>query len=274
MSKFSLAPPPSDVGTDLLGMDAFEDSSVASTTTANSEDKLRSGDASAASSALSSAASSSADLAGLRDAEPGEPAAEPEAGFEGGAIAGDGDGEVPDDMHTSNMGFFDRLVRHTQVGTAHAFPHLTQPFLAQAKSSSHTADYKVTFPPGPIGISLEKDVHGRQCLVKAFRNVKNDKGELVDGPAKRSGLIVLGDIVTQIDGEDVLELTFQQTMMRLRQAQESEHTLTFRSIDNVSDLSVFGGDTDLKETKRLIHMQKEKWYGRAKVLSSGPPPYS
>ena len=60
-----------------------------------------------------------------------------------------------------------------------------------------------------------------------------------------------------------LQLTFKQTMMRLRKAQESEHTITFKNADHVHDLSQYGGDTALKETKRLIHAQKEKARRRA-----------
>ena len=73
---------------------------------------------------------------------------------------------------------------------------------------------------GPVGLSLEKDSHGRQCLVRTFRQVPGPDGKLIDGPAQRSGLVAVGDLVTEIDGEDVLELTFKQTMMRLRKAQE------------------------------------------------------
>ena len=119
---------------------------------------------------------------------------------------------------------------------------------------------QVTFPPGPVGLSLEKYSHGRQCVVRTFRQIPGPDGKLVDGPAQRSGLVAVGDLVTEIDGEDVLELTFKQTMMRLRKAQEHEHTITFKNADHVGDLSQYGGDTALKETKKLIHMQKERWY--------------
>jgi len=245
MSQFTLPPPSNDKGEDLLGLGDIssspgynfgEDSSVASTSSAASDAGLTGGTIaqlppSTASSALSSAASSTANLTAL-----GLSSQEPESGFEGGAIGTESTSETTEkQMHNSNMGFFDRI----------------------AKESSHTDSYGVTFPAGPIGISLEKDSHGRQCLVRAFRQVKDDQNRLVDGPAKRSGLIVIGDVVTAIDGEDVLELTFQQTMMRLRAAQEKEHTLTFKSMEHVGDLSGFGGDQDLKETKKLIHQQKE-----------------
>jgi len=142
-----------------------------------------------------------------------------------------------DTMHSSNMGFFDRI-----------------------NKEGGGADYKVTFAPGPVGISLDKDAHGRQCLVKSFREVKGPDGKMQDGPAKRSGLIAVGDVITEIDGQSVMELTFKQTMMRLRQVQEKEHTLTFKNHDHIHDLSQYGGDTEIKETKRLIHGQKERWY--------------
>ena len=49
-------------------------------------------------------------------------------------------------------------------------------------------------------------------------------------------------------------------MARLRAAQEAEHTLTFKSMECIGDLSSFGGDKELKDARKLIHEEKEKWY--------------
>ena len=141
-------------------------------------------------------------------------------------------------MHLSNAGFFDKLGK-----------------------ASTSGEYTVTFQPGSIGLTLDKDTHGRQCVVKAFRPVKHPgSGALVDGPAKRGGLIVVGDVVTKIDGMDIMELTFKQTMMRLREVQDREYTLTLVSIENAKDLSMYSGDKDINESRKHIHLQKEKWY--------------
>ncbi|GMI44046.1 hypothetical protein TrCOL_g5391, partial [Triparma columacea] len=164
--------------------------------------------------------------------------------FQGGAIGDSGEGHQGvgessgKSMRMANAGFFDMI-----------------------EKEGGGADFKVTFGVGPVGITLKKDEHGRQCLVKSFRDVKDPAtGRMVDGPAKRSGLIAVGDVITEIDGESVMELTFKQTMMRLRQAQDREHTLTFKNPDHIHDLSRYGGDVEMKETRRLIHRQKERWY--------------
>ena len=56
-------------------------------------------------------------------------------------------------------------------------------------------------------------------------------------------------------------LLFSLLRSALRSALRSsqhEHIITFKNADHVGDLSQYGGDTALKETKRLIHMQKER----------------
>ena len=95
-----------------------------------------------------------------------DPEGDPEGSFTGQAIGDSSTASTAaqssaaaSSIHVSNVGFFDRL----------------------AKASSHSDSYSVTFPPGPIGMTLEKDEHGRQCLVKGFREVEDEKGRKVDG---------------------------------------------------------------------------------------------
>ena len=58
----------------------------------------------------------------------------------------------------------------------------------------------------------------------------------------------------------MMELTFKQTMNRLRIAQESNYSVTFQNMDHVEGLSKYSGDVEIKESRRFIHMEKEKWY--------------
>ena len=97
-------------------------------------------------------------------------------------------------------------------------------------------EYDVKFPPGKVGVTLEPDVTGRQCIVKSFTQKK--VGQVDDGLAKRSGMICVGDCIIAIDGESVLDLTFKQTMVRLRSQQDKAHTLTFKSISAGRDQMV------------------------------------
>jgi len=121
----------------------------------------------------------------------------------------------------------------------------------------------VTFPPGNIGITLEPSADGRQCVVKAFpkrRDEKSTTNAMLEGPAARSGLVCIGDVIVALDGESVMDLTFKQTMAKLRASQDKHHIISFRSIDSISDLSQFntGHAKDISETRKLIHSEKEK----------------
>ena len=97
--------------------------------------------------------------------------------------------------------------------------------------------------------------------VKGFPQKK--LGDVDDGLAKRSGVICIGDCIVAIDGESVLDLTFLQTMNRLRNIQDKSHTLTFRSSEHLKNLSQHTANSpfgELNETRKMIHREKEKWY--------------
>ncbi|DAZ93979.1 TPA: hypothetical protein N0F65_005490 [Lagenidium giganteum] len=122
--------------------------------------------------------------------------------------------------------------------------------------------YDVTFEKGPIGLELETDWYGRQAVVKGFRKVQNNQ----DGPAKLCGIIRVGDVLTAINGETCLEMSFQETLAKLRDVSGGKHTLHFKSLEAAGDLSVYTNDLDIVQAKKFIHEHKQSFYA--------PPPRS
>ncbi|TYZ60958.1 hypothetical protein PybrP1_011238 [[Pythium] brassicae (nom. inval.)] len=112
--------------------------------------------------------------------------------------------------------------------------------------------YDITFERGPIGLALETDWYGRQAVVKGF---KDD-----DGPAKQCGVIRIGDVLTAIDGESCLEMSFQETLAKLRQVSSCRHVLHFKSLEATGDLSVYNSDMGILQAKQFIHEHKERFY--------------
>lgn len=121
--------------------------------------------------------------------------------------------------------------------------------------------YDVTFEKGPIGLELETDWYGRQAVVKGFKKVQSDQ----DGPAKLCGIIRIGDVLTAINGDSCLEMSFQETLARLREIGKGKHVLHFKSLEAAGDLSVYNNDMDIIQAKKFIHQHKEKFYRQ-------PPP--
>ncbi|TMW58210.1 hypothetical protein Poli38472_011798 [Pythium oligandrum] len=115
--------------------------------------------------------------------------------------------------------------------------------------------YDVTFAKGPIGLELETDWYGRQAVVKGFKQIKNE-----DGVAKTCGVIRVGDVLTAINGESCLELSFQETLAKLRTVSKGRHTLHFKSLEAAGDLGIYNQDTDIIQAKKFIHQHKEKFY--------------
>ncbi|RLN68600.1 hypothetical protein BBJ29_001514 [Phytophthora kernoviae] len=106
--------------------------------------------------------------------------------------------------------------------------------------------------------SLSKtDWYGRQAVVKGFRSI-NAAGD--EGPAKRCGLIRVGDVLTAIDGESCLEMDFQETLEALRRAGKSRHTLHFKSLEAAGDLSIYASDKDLVQARAFINQHKQRFY--------------
>lgn len=131
-----------------------------------------------------------------------------------------------------------------------AAPHI------QATQARGYDSYDVTFEKGPIGLELETDWYGRQAVVKGFRKVLNGQ----DGPALQCGIIRVGDVLTAIDGASCLEMSFQETLAKLRDVSGRRHVLHFKSLEAAGDLSVYNSDMDIIQAKRFIHQHKEKFY--------------
>ncbi|KAE8881445.1 hypothetical protein PF005_g19129 [Phytophthora fragariae] len=129
--------------------------------------------------------------------------------------------------------------------------------------------YDVTFDHGPVGLDLETDWYGRQAVVKGFRAV-NSAGD--DGPAKRCGLIRVGDVLTAINGQSCLETNFQETLEALRLAGKSRHTLHFKSLEAAGDLSVYANDKDVMQARKFIHQHKQRFY-RPPCVPEGENPH-
>lgn len=135
---------------------------------------------------------------------------------------------------------------------------------ARLKSSSHFMDvftqrapeYEVAFECGPIGLELETDWYGSQACVKSFRKMLN--GE--DGPAKRVGVIRIGDVLTHVNDVCVLEYSFQETLDFLREVSPRPHRLRFKDVEAVGDMGQFRQDKDLMQARKFIHQHKEHFY--------------
>ncbi|EEY60023.1 ATP-binding Cassette (ABC) superfamily [Phytophthora infestans T30-4] len=128
--------------------------------------------------------------------------------------------------------------------------------------------YDVTFARGPVGLDLETDWYGRQAVVKGFRAI-NAAGD--EGPAKRCGMIRVGDVLTAINGESCLEMNFQETLEALRRAGKSRHTLHFKSLEAAGDLSVYASDKDVVQARAFIHQHKQQFYRPPRVNEGENP---
>jgi hypothetical protein len=128
--------------------------------------------------------------------------------------------------------------------------------------------YDVTFDHGPVGLDLETDWYGRQAVVKGFRAI-NAAGD--EGPAKRCGLIRVGDVLTAINRESCLEMNFQATLEALRLAGKSRHTLHFKSLEAAGDLSVYASDKDVVQARAFIHQHKQRFYRPPRAAEGANP---
>lgn len=117
--------------------------------------------------------------------------------------------------------------------------------------------YDVTFERGPIGLQLETDWYGRQAVVKGFKKINDGKD---DGPAKLCGIIRVGDVLTAINGDPCLEMSFPDTLAKLRSVSHERHILHFKSLEAAGDLSVYSNDVDIVQAKKFIHQNKERFY--------------
>ncbi|KAG7392394.1 hypothetical protein PHYPSEUDO_000802 [Phytophthora pseudosyringae] len=148
-------------------------------------------------------------------------------------------------------------------------PRLTSPqSIANAAPKRNYDSYDVTFDHGPVGLNLETDWYGRQAVVKGFRAI-NAAGD--EGPAKRCGMIRVGDVLTAINGESCLEMNFQETLEALRLAGKSRHTLHFKSLEAAGDLSIYANDKDLVQARAFIHQHKQQFYRPPRAIEGADP---
>lgn len=155
------------------------------------------------------------------------------------------------------------LTRLLSLGSSSPSPRNATPTLAPRRNYD---SYDVTFEHGPVGLDLETDWYGRQAVVKGFRSI-NAAGD--EGPAKRCGLIRVGDVLTAINGESCLEMNFQETLEALRIAGKSRHTLHFKSLEAAGDLSVYASDKDLLQARAFINQHKQRFYRPPPPSESG-----
>lgn len=148
--------------------------------------------------------------------------------------------------------------KQSQPQQQHPKPSWTSRLFSGAEEVHRTASargydsYDVTFERGPIGLELETDWYGRQAVVKGFSSQ--------DGPARQCGVIRIGDVLTAIDGASCLDLSFQETLAKLRQVSNRRHVLHFKSLEAAGDLSVYNSDAGILQAKKFIHEYKERFY--------------
>lgn len=147
-------------------------------------------------------------------------------------------------------------------------PRFSSPLSSPHRAPERMYDsYDVTFDRGPVGLNLETDWYGRQVVVKGFRAI-NAAGD--EGPAKRCGMIRIGDVLTAINGESCLEMNFQETLELLRIAGTSRHTLHFKSLEAAGDLSIYASDKDLVQARAFIHLHKQRYYRPPRAQEGAP----
>eukprot|EP00638_Chattonella_subsalsa_P000479 CAMPEP_0117767570 /NCGR_PEP_ID=MMETSP0947-20121206/21721_1 /TAXON_ID=44440 /ORGANISM="Chattonella subsalsa, Strain CCMP2191" /LENGTH=552 /DNA_ID=CAMNT_0005591311 /DNA_START=47 /DNA_END=1705 /DNA_ORIENTATION=+ len=125
-------------------------------------------------------------------------------------------------------------------------------------------EYEVTFDRGPVGLRLETDWFGRKACVRGFTKINGE-----DGPAKKSGLIHIGDVLVAINERNILESPFKDAMQYLKQVSGGQHTLTFKASEAVGDLGNILPDTEVNDARRYIHEAKERFYMPPEQVGDG-----
>lgn len=183
MSTFVLKPPKSDVGADLIGLKkpCVEGTEVPS-----------SGESKRTSSPGIVGEKGSADEGGL-DASRAASCHENQA-VDGAASTNQNPGSTSTANHeVPSPATYDG---HTRIGIEEHSKSCSPPLTSESMHSSNTgffnklckgggsADFTVSFVPGPIGLTIKKDATGRHCLVEAFTKVVGPNGKMIDGPGK------------------------------------------------------------------------------------------
>mmetsp|Transcript_1739 Transcript_1739/g.2910 ORF Transcript_1739/g.2910 Transcript_1739/m.2910 type:complete len:563 (+) Transcript_1739:56-1744(+) len=122
-------------------------------------------------------------------------------------------------------------------------------------SKGRLMEYEVTFDRGPVGLRLETDWYGRKACVRGFTKINGE-----DGPAKKSGLVHIGDVLAGVNEKSVLDLPFREAMEVLKGVSAGQHTLTFKAAEAVGELGAYLPDREVTDARRYIHEQKERFY--------------
>ena len=88
--------------------------------------------------------------------------------------------------------------------------------LASCASSCDPSGYTVTLPPGEMGLVLELDDDTAQAVVCEV---------LAGGPLH--GKVTVGDVLTHVDRQSVVELTLSQIVRLCRRAKRSSKSVSF-----------------------------------------------
>jgi hypothetical protein len=91
--------------------------------------------------------------------------------------------------------------------------------------------YEVRFPPGPMGLELEPIITSSErqigCRVKDYYFGIDHDG--VD-PEYIKSVVSIGDIIIQIQGENMLSTKFVDVLDKLRSLRENFKIVTFKDI--------------------------------------------
>jgi hypothetical protein len=91
--------------------------------------------------------------------------------------------------------------------------------------------YQVDFPPGSMGLELEPVIISSErqlgCRVKDFYFDVDHLGIAKENVMKS---VSLGDIISSIEGESVISLTFNEILSRLRSLKSTNRTVVFKNI--------------------------------------------
>jgi hypothetical protein len=126
---------------------------------------------------------------------------------------------------------------------------------AAGDSADH---YEVAFERGPIGLQLEADYYGTCACVRGFTTGSDG----LEPPAQSCGRIHLGDVLTHINAECVLDVPFEHTLERLQAVQDGPFRLKLRGRGaggRRSSSNVYA-DSGITEARRAIFEAKARFF--------------
>ena len=118
-----------------------------------------------------------------------------------------------------------KVVRARKLVQQHRTPSrpVTSPKTPSLYDNSYT--YTVTFLPGSMGLQMEPAQGLQGCKVNAFA----DKGPGNPGQARLSNQIRPGDVVLEINDDDVSHMSYNDIIDRLKQLSQMPRKMLFRS---------------------------------------------